>query len=1213
MGDLNTSLLNNTKESDNHLVLANDSDINRIVPYLKSTPFSLESQTSRIKSIQTQSSVSSISLSSNSALLAYSINSSVKVFDLAQESEVLSYEHSSSVNSVTFSPDNIQIASGSSDLSIKVFNIRQKSLQNELKGHTGPINSIVFNRSSNLLASGSSDNSIIIWDLYENSIEGKLTGHTSSVNVICYNKDSDILASASNCIKIWNTDSKTEIMTLANDQTFYYCLDMTPDCSFVAAGNSESLVKVFDLRTRSEIWRIDQFDCFVYSICFGFDNEIIFTACADGKVKAWNLKEKREEAEVLTHEGKVWACAVSKDGNFLVSGGDDCVKVCDLRQDFYLMNKFKLGGYVKHIVFSGCGKFIAASGSDRSVQVFDLVDFRVVKFVRTSYSYIHCVLFDVEGKYIVAVGSSNKISVFSLETKEDFELIVNDDSINLIYFSSDNKYLLSGSNNKKITIWDFSNKTILFELKDNLDKINSFVLTKDNQKIIASFEDKTLKVFSFETKNLISILEVNNDIILKLVLLKNSELLAGISKAGSVLIWNLEKLRLEVKADQSAGLFKDLAFGSGLLGYIENSQAKFWNTNERRFQFSIKNFGSDLSCIGMSNDGKVALGDSDGLVVILDTNKSKFAIKGKEALLNPNQFEVNHQERSLSEFSVAGLILSSIFSSKSAPVLPYFNFLNCLSSSLYKNLSGLGVNFAYTNLEYTGLHLLSALGLTEVIETLSRSYDFVLKTDKLGHCPIFYSIRNQHQRTTDFLIDYLISLVEKNKVFEYFSSYFAIRGDLEVILVNSSQRLSFLFETCLVSEPVLFGKPFDDLPCVIALNTSGSSLSDFATSDNPDDLRPLELKVSLFPVHSCPGSTNSLLLLKSLLKCTNSEIFNTEFIQFIILSRWKSSIHLIYLYTLIIWSNLITLFILTDFNQSNLVYSILFLVLNLFLLIWEFIQILEDKLNYFLDNWNIIDVIRLCLSFTFGILKILDFNNQYLLWATLAVNIVRGITGFRAFDTTRYYIRLIFQSLQNIKSFLMIFIYSNVSFGVLLVACSYQPQISFKSVWADLFNLSIGDIGDLKESQMSLSYFTFLTACVVNVILMLNMLISILGDSFDEFQSKAVVYNYTEMTQVIIEVEQIKSCFSPLDSHSYLHVALPAYRTIDDTWTGRVQDFRRHLNQVSKTIELSNESLQKKFQEISSSIQKSNDQQFNHLSSQLNSLQSSIKKLQNNP
>ena len=49
-----------------------------------------------------------------------------------------------------------------------------------------------------------------------------------------------------------------------------------------------------------------------------------------------------------------------------------------------------------------------------------------------------------------------------------------------------------------------------------------------------------------------------------------------------------------------------------------------------------------------------------------------------------------------------------------------------LSSSLYKNLSGLAINLAYSNLEYTGLHLLSALGLTEVIETLSRNYDFVI-------------------------------------------------------------------------------------------------------------------------------------------------------------------------------------------------------------------------------------------------------------------------------------------------------------------------------------------------------------------------------------------------------------------------------------------------------------------------------------------------------
>jgi hypothetical protein len=51
--------------------------------------------------------------------------------------------------------------------------------------------------------------------------------------------------------------------------------------------------------------------------------------------------------------------------------------------------------------------------------------------------------------------------------------------------------------------------------------------------------------------------------------------------------------------------------------------------------------------------------------------------------------------------------------------------------------------------------------------------------------------------------------------------------------------------------------------------------------------------------------------------------------------------------------------------------------------------------------------------------------------------------------------------------------------------------------------------------KFNLEYVTFMLAVVLNVILMLNIIISILGDSFDEFQSFAVYYDHKEMAQVI--------------------------------------------------------------------------------------------------
>ena len=169
---------------------------------------------------------------------------------------------------------------------------------------------------------------------------------------------------------------------------------------------------------------------------------------------------------------------------------------------------------------------------------------------------------------------------------------------------------------------------------------------------------------------------------------------------------------------------------------------------------------------------------------------------------------------------------------------------------------------------------------------------------------------------------------------------------------------------------------------------------------------------------------------------------------------------------------------------------------------------IQKKTEYFKGPWNLLDVARLFSTCAWIILLCFELKYEYLSWSVTLFNILRGVSGFRAFDATRYYITLIFNSLINIKSFLYIFFYSTLSFGLLKIAGTKDPEISFKSLWISSFNLAIGESGDMNSNFISIEYITFICAVLINIILMLNMVISLLGDSFEEFQLIAEVYNY---------------------------------------------------------------------------------------------------------
>src|ERR1700755_2534440 len=64
--------------------------------------------------------------------------------------------HSSSVKSVVFSPDGSRVASGSSDNTVRVWDVQTGECQHTLEGHSSWVNSVVFSPDGSRVASGSS-------------------------------------------------------------------------------------------------------------------------------------------------------------------------------------------------------------------------------------------------------------------------------------------------------------------------------------------------------------------------------------------------------------------------------------------------------------------------------------------------------------------------------------------------------------------------------------------------------------------------------------------------------------------------------------------------------------------------------------------------------------------------------------------------------------------------------------------------------------------------------------------------------------------------------------------------------------------------------------------------------------------------------------------------------------------------------------------------
>ena len=86
--------------------------------------------------------------------------------------------HSDSVHAVAFSPDGKQIASGSRDQTIKLWDATTGDLQKTLAGHSSSVNAVAFSPDGKQIASGSGDQTIKLWDITKSLKVSKLLGNT---------------------------------------------------------------------------------------------------------------------------------------------------------------------------------------------------------------------------------------------------------------------------------------------------------------------------------------------------------------------------------------------------------------------------------------------------------------------------------------------------------------------------------------------------------------------------------------------------------------------------------------------------------------------------------------------------------------------------------------------------------------------------------------------------------------------------------------------------------------------------------------------------------------------------------------------------------------------------------------------------------------------------------------------------------------------------
>lgn len=290
--------------------------------------------------------VRTLCLSSDDRMLASASAGQLKIWNLRTRSCIRTLECGQALCSAFLPGDRIVLV-GTKSGDLELYDLSTSTLIESIPAHDGQaIWTLAVHPDGQSVVTGSADKSVKFWrfDVAEEEIPGtrrttqrlKLTQNrqlklSDDILSLAFSPDQRLLAVSTldNTVKIFFVDSLKLFLTLYGHKLPVLDMSISSDSKLIATCSADKNIRV---------WGLDFGDCHkaffahedsVMSVNFvphpveQDERYILFSASKDGMVKTWDAQKFEQVQRLEGHKGEIWAMAVSRTGEMVVTASHD--------------------------------------------------------------------------------------------------------------------------------------------------------------------------------------------------------------------------------------------------------------------------------------------------------------------------------------------------------------------------------------------------------------------------------------------------------------------------------------------------------------------------------------------------------------------------------------------------------------------------------------------------------------------------------------------------------------------------------------------------------------------------------------------------------------------------------------------------------------------------------------------------------------------------
>lgn len=278
---------------------------------------------------------------------------------------------------------------------------------------------------------GSSDSTIKVWDLASLNLKATITGHIMGVRSLAVSTRYPYLFSGSEdkTVKCWdlertNSPLGCQIRNYHGHVGGIYAMALHPELDLLFTGGRDSVIRVWDLRSRTEIMVLSGHRSDITSLESQIGDPQIISSSMDSTIRLWDIRKASTQL-TLTHHSKPIRLLVMHPQEMTMCSGDTSGKLKQwLLPGGELLNEFGSNGeskIINSLSINPANNTLFSGYDDGKMEFYDSVSGQLLQSEYTkpvtgsTESALYASTFDMLGLRLITCEGDKSIKVWGEE------------------------------------------------------------------------------------------------------------------------------------------------------------------------------------------------------------------------------------------------------------------------------------------------------------------------------------------------------------------------------------------------------------------------------------------------------------------------------------------------------------------------------------------------------------------------------------------------------------------------------------------------------------------------------------------------------------------------------------------------------------------------------------------------------------------------------